>query len=91
MGTLTYLGEMFNSSAVFLEVLSTGIAKEPHRTGPFVRAEKRVFKFFPKVAVRLQWAWPIRKVSTLGTPSKKSEMEQHYWTCQGSRCHLLES
>jgi len=69
---------MFNSSAIFLEVLGTGIAKKPCRTRPFVRAEGRVFKFSPKVAVRLQWAWPIRKVSTLGTLSKKSEMKKSY-------------
>lgn len=72
MGTFTYLREMFNGSAVFLEILGTGIAKEPRRTGSFVWAEGCIFNLSSQVAVSLHGTWPIRKVSTLVTLSKKS-------------------
>lgn len=78
MGIFTYLSEMLDSSAIFLEVLRTGITEEPRRTGSFVRTEVCIFDLFSKVLERLQWIWSIRKVSALGTPSNKSGMKQWY-------------
>jgi len=53
MGIITYPGEMFDSSTVFLDVLSTGIAKEPCRAGSFICTERCTLDFFYKIRERL--------------------------------------
>ena len=73
-GIFTYLGEMFDSSAIFVEILSASTAKEPCRAGTFVCTEGQVFDFHSQVAERLHRTWPIWKVSTLGILSKESEV-----------------
>lgn len=77
-GIFTYLCEMFNGSAVFVDVLSTGITKEPCRTGSYVCTEGCTFDLPSQVAVDLHWTRPIRKVSTLGTLLKKSGTKRYY-------------
>ena len=74
--TFTYLGEMFDSSAIFLDVFSAGIAEEQCRTGSFVCTEACILNLLSKVTERLQRTWPVRKASTLGKPLKKGEMKQ---------------
>jgi hypothetical protein len=72
MAIFTYLGEMFDGPAIFLEVLGTGIAKEPRSARPLVCAKARTFDLFSQITVSLHWTWPVWKMSALGTPSKKS-------------------
>ena len=87
MGVFTDLGEVLDSPAICLEVLGTGVTKEPCGTGSFICAEACTFNLSSQVAVRLDRTWPIRKVSTLEIPSKKSRTRECYCTCQGPRCH----
>ena len=77
-GVFTYLGEMFNSSPILLEVLGTGIAKETCRTGPFVHTEAFIFNLLSEVNVRFQWTWPVREVSALGTSSRENGVKGCY-------------
>jgi len=77
-GVFTYLGEMFNSSPILLEVLGTGIAKETCRTGPFVHTEAFIFNLLSEVNVRFQWTWPVREVSALGKSSRENGVKGCY-------------
>src|SRR5882757_977852 len=88
----TYHGEMLDSPAIFLQVLSTGVAKKLSCVGTFVRTEGRILNIFPEVVVGLHWTWPIRKVSSLERESAaKSGTKGWHQTHQGSPCHSFES
>lgn len=73
MEIITDLGEMLNSSAMFLEILCASIPKELCRTGPFVRTEACLFNLCFKVVVGVQWTRPIRKVGALRYYQRKGE------------------